>query len=128
MARILVIDDTAVIRAMIRRWLEVAGHEVEEAEDGEIGIEKFRENPADLVITDMIMPHKEGLQVIKELHQEFPGVKIIAISAGGQIEQEAQLEVAKQFGASRTFKKTSDWKEIIHVVNDLLGEGETGVF
>jgi CheY-like chemotaxis protein len=123
MARILVIDDTAVIRAMIRRWLEVAGHEVEEAEDGDIGIEKFRANPADLVITDLIMPHKEGLQVIRELHQEFPGVKIIAISAGGQIEQETQLDVAKKLGASRTFRKTSDWKEIIHVVNDLLGEG-----
>jgi len=120
MARILVIDDTAVVRAMIRRWLELEGHEVVEASDGDVGIQLFREQPADLVITDLIMPTKQGIEVIQELREEFPEVKIIAISAGGQLEQEEQLKQAEQFGASRTFKKTSNWKEIIQVVEELL--------
>lgn len=120
MARILVIDDTEVVRAMIRRWLEVEGHEVVEASDGDAGIQLFREHPADLVITDLIMPEKDGIEVIKELREEYPDVKIIAISAGGQLEQEEQLEQAKQVGASRTFEKTSNWKEIIDVVQELL--------
>jgi len=120
MARILVIDDTEVVRAMIRRWLEVEGHEVVEASDGDAGIQLFREHPADLVITDLIMPEKDGIEVIKELRGEYPDVKIIAISAGGQLEQEKQMEQAKQVGASRTFEKTSNWKEIIDVVRELL--------
>ena len=120
MGRILVLDDTEVIRAMIRRWLEVEGHEVVEAPDGDAGIRLFREQPADLVITDLIMPEKDGIEVIKELHEDYPDVKIIAISAGGQLEQDLKLEQAIQFGASRTFEKTSNWREIIDVVRELL--------
>ena len=76
MALILIIDDDDQIRDVIRRMLEPAGHEVVEAVDGADGIRIYRERPADLIITDLIMPKKEGVELIMELKMEFPDVKI----------------------------------------------------
>ena len=83
MARILVIEDEEDSRAIVQQALESDGHEVIPAADGAEGLALQRKNPADLVITDIFMPEKEGIETIHELKQEFPRVKIIAMSGGG---------------------------------------------
>lgn len=80
MESILIIDDEPQIRSMIRLILERSGYTVIEASDGIEGIRRFREKPADLIITDLIMPNKDGIGMIIELKKEFPDVKIVAMS------------------------------------------------
>jgi CheY-like chemotaxis protein len=84
MLRILIIDDEDQFRSMLRRVLERASYEVVEAQDGNEGIQRCREAPMDLIITDILMPGKEGLETIMDLRREFSQVKIIAISGGGR--------------------------------------------
>jgi CheY-like chemotaxis protein len=123
MGRILVIEDEAQMRKLLRQVLEDAGYEVEEAADGLEGIGLYRENPADLIITDMIMPKKEGMETILDLKLEFPDVKIIAISGGGRVGPEPYLEIAEGFGAERVFTKPFDLKELLTSVKEILGHG-----
>ena len=83
MARILIIDDEPQIRSMLKLMLEREDYEVVEAPDGVEGIKVYRQNPADLIITDLIMPNKDGIGMIIDLKKEFPDVNIIAMSGGG---------------------------------------------
>src|SRR5437762_3486227 len=108
MARILIMDDEAPIRSLLRRALENAGHEVREAANGTEGIMSYRESPADIVIADILMPEKEGLECILELKQLNPAVCIIAISGGSARSQLDVLAIARHFGARRTFSKPFD--------------------
>ena len=80
MARILVIDDDNEVREMICTLLARQGHEVTQAADGQAGIHSYRNHPVDLIITDLFMPVKEGLETIVDLRREFPNLRIIAIS------------------------------------------------
>jgi DNA-binding response OmpR family regulator len=123
MGRILVIEDEDQMRKLLRQVLEDAGYEVEEASDGLEGIGLYRENPADLIITDMIMPKKEGMEIILDLKLEFPEVKIIAISGGGRVGPEPYLQVAEGFGAERVFIKPFDIKELLEAVKEIIGQG-----
>lgn len=123
MARILIIDDEECIRVMLKLVLERAGHEVVEAGDGKEAVLKFREHPADLIITDLIMPEKEGLAAIWELRRERSGLKIIAMS-GGTIEE--YLEWARRLGVQRTFKKPFPVAEMLRAVQELLDDKVTG--
>jgi len=85
MALILIIDDEPQIRSMLKLMLERDGYEVVEAPDGIEGIRIYRQNPTDLIITDLIMPNKDGIGMIIDLKKEFPDVKIIQESfIGGQ--------------------------------------------
>ncbi len=120
MTRILIIDDEVQIRKMLRQLFEREGYEVFDASDGNEGLKLYRKNPADIVITDLVMPEKEGIETIKELYQEFPDVKIIAISGGGRIVPEHYLEIAKKFGAVRTFSKPFESKDLLMAVKELL--------
>ena len=81
MARILIVDDELQIRLLLRQLLEKEGHEIEEASNGRMALNLFRERPFDLVILDLIMPEKEGVETIIELKGEFKDAKILAISA-----------------------------------------------
>ena len=83
MARILIIDDNIKVLGTYARILEYAGYEVIVAINGNGGIITYKEKLPDLVIIDILMPIKEGLETIRELKQDFPDVKIIAISGGG---------------------------------------------
>ncbi len=121
MGRILVIEDEAQMRKLLRQVLEDAGYEVEEAPDGLEGVRLYRENPADLIITDMIMPKKEGMETILDLKLEFPNVKIIAISGGGRVGAEPYLQIAEGFGAERVFRKPFDIKELLTAVDEIMG-------
>ena len=124
MASILLIEDDAPVRRIISMMLEKEGHEVSEAADGELGIQMYREQPRDLVITDIIMPNKEGLEMIKELKKEYPDVKIIAISGGGKIEGRHYLQLAKKFGVDLTFEKPFNWQKLVESVNEIISQAD----
>jgi PAS domain S-box-containing protein len=118
--RILLIDDDSEIRKLFVQKLAGRGYEIIEACDGKEGLKLYHETRPDLVITDLVMPEKEGLETITELKREFPDVKIIAISGGGRNVPDAYLHIAKNLGAERTFSKPIDWPELIKAVRELL--------
>ena len=122
MARILIIDDEPQIRSMLKLMLEREGYEVVEAPDGVEGIEVYRQNPADLIITDLIMPNKDGIGMIIDLKKEFPDVNIIAMSGGGLNKPDGYLKGAKKLGAACTLTKPIDREEMLKAVNDILKE------
>lgn len=120
MARILVIDDDTMIRELLMYMLEGAGHEVALAADGNEGVSSYRRQPADVVITDLIMPGKEGIETIREILKEFPDAKIIAISGGGRVNPGGYLDLAQKLGAQRTLAKPVECKVLIDTVEELL--------
>jgi len=120
MARILIVDDDDRFRKMFREMLEQAGYEVVEAPDGRVGIKLYRENPVDLIILDILMPEKEGIETVIELKRDFPDVKIIAMSAGGRMGQLNFLDQAKTFGALKSFTKPFDRQEMLDAIDELL--------
>jgi len=122
MARILIIDDDDIIRRMLCLMLTKAGYEVLDAADGTAGIELFRKNEIDLVITDLIMPEKEGLEMIMELKNDFPDVKIIAMSGGAQMGPEGYLQLADALGAQRTLKKPIARDDLLGSIKEILSE------
>ena len=121
MTRILVIDDEEQVRKTLHLILEQAGYEVIEAPDGSVGIELYRKNPTDLIITDLLMPDKEGLETIMEIRRDFPGAKIIAISGGGREGGLNFLSVAQKMGAAATLAKPFERKQLLDAVTKVLG-------
>ncbi len=121
MARILIIEDDTQTRVMLRQMLTREGYEVVDAPDGKMGTRLYREEPTDLVITDLIMPEKEGIETIRELKQGYPDIKIIAISGGGRIEPEEYLCLAKKLGAERTFAKPIRREDLLGAIRELVG-------
>ncbi len=120
MGRILVIDDDAQVRTYLRQVLAQEGHEVHLADNGKTGTRIFRETRPDLVVLDLIMPEQEGLETIRKLLAEAPGLKIIAISGGGHLVPEAFLDVARDLGASRTLAKPFERQALLGAVDELL--------
>jgi DNA-binding response OmpR family regulator len=128
MAKIYVFDDEPSILLMIKKMLEKAGYEVDVALNGKEGMELFKKNVPDLLITDIIMPEKEGLETILELRRKYPELKIIAISGGGRISPGGYLPGARLLGADMVFEKPLDQKEFLHAVALLLNETSTKIF
>lgn len=130
MARILIVDDEELVRLTIRQFLERAGHEVTEAGNGNEGLRQVEAVRPDLVISDIIMPDREGIETIHKIRQDHPGIKIIAISGGGRIGTTDFLEIAAKVGADRTLAKPFTRDTLLQAVNDCLtkarraGEGE----
>ena len=114
MATILIIDDEDPIRALLRTTLEAAGYEVTEAPNGRIGLERYRLRPPDLVITDILMPELNGLDMILALTRQFLHAKVIAIS--GVSGETNDLDVAILLGARRTFQKPFSMKRLLDAV------------
>lgn len=121
MADILIIDDDPQLSAMLKQLLERNGYTVITAADGSKGIHLYHSEGARLIITDLIMPVKEGIETIAELVKENPEVKIIAISGGGRLKPESYLNLAETFGAVRTFTKPIDRKALLDAVAEILG-------
>ncbi len=119
--RILVVDDDPVFREMLQCMLSDDGFEVETAINGLEALSMYRENPADLVIADIIMPEKEGIETIIELKRDYPGVKIIAISGGGSHGPKAYLDTARLLGVKHTFFKPFEVAELIATAKELVG-------
>ena len=116
-------DDDELLREALRVVLEGAGYEVVDASDGEAGLRLQRERPVDLVLVDIFMPERDGLEVIKALRAESPQVKIIAVSGGGRTGQIEVLSAAAAFGAARTLLKPFEPRELLKTIRELLGEG-----
>lgn len=126
MQPILVIDDDNQSRSVVRRVLERAGYPVIEAHDGEEGTRIALESLPSLVITDILMPNKEGLQVIRELHGADSTLPIIAISGGSHhLAPEAVLRVARCFGARDALFKPFGISDLLAAVRDAVGPAES---
>lgn len=120
MARILVIDDEELARYTMREILQSVGHEVTEASNGNEGIKLQNEQLFDLVITDIIMPEKEGVETIIELRQAYPTLKIIGVSGGGRARNLQFLKISQQFGADKVLKKPFTYDQLLESVNACL--------
>ena len=117
---ILVIDDDDQVRSMLKTLLEKEGYTVQGACDGKEGLKIYQEHEFDLVITDIIMPEKEGIETIRELRQYNPDVNIIAVSGGGAIEADKYLLLAKGLGVRYTFEKPFRRNDLLAAVRELL--------
>ena len=120
MTRILVIDDVDQVRHMLRELLERAGYEVLEATNGEEALLVYRNEPTDLIISDMMMPEKDGLDTIVEIRKEFPSARIIAMTGGGYIGPDGYLDAAKKYGALRTFTKPIDPEKMLRTIKEII--------
>ena len=129
MAQILIIEDDVECREMLKDMFERNGYSVETAENGAQGVRMFRENPADLIITDMIMPKDKespltvsgGLQVMKDIKEIYPEIKFIAMSGGGIGDAKDFLEAAMLLNARYIFDKPFSNKELLQAVKELIG-------
>ena len=122
MKRILLVDDNESFRKPLGLALQFAGYEVQTAPEGGAAIRLYTENPFDLVITDLVMPGKEGLETIIELHKIEPGLKIIAISGGGRMNPGVYLPMAAHLGAVATLAKPFTAKTILDLVAEQFCE------
>lgn len=123
MPTILLVDDDEQFRAMLHQTLEGAGYGVHGAANGKMALELYRRSPADLVVTDLVMPEQEGIQTIMDLRKINPEVKIIAISGGGRLGPRDYLVMAKLLGAKRTLAKPFRQADFLDaVVQTLAGD------
>jgi DNA-binding response OmpR family regulator len=117
MASILVVDDEGQIRFILKRVLEDVGHEVRLASNGNEAIISHNQQPADLILTDLMMPEMEGLETIMELRRKLRSkVKIIAMSGGAS----TNLVGARMLGADAVIAKPFDISELLQTVQDML--------
>ena len=118
--RVLVIDDDEGGRDTLRIMFEDQGVNVLTTDDGNDGLALCKTNQVDLVITDIFMPTKSGGETISELRQCQPGIRIIAVSGGGQVGGSSVLKLAKQWGADEVIQKPFDFDEMTLLVRALL--------
>lgn len=117
MPSVLVVDDQDQVRQLIRETLEQAGYEVEEANDGKEGLERYRAKSPDLVIMDILMPDQDGLEAIMTLRREFPDTPVIAMTGGSDMIGVLNiLDVAQMLGARRTLQKPFELKVLLDAV------------
>jgi CheY-like chemotaxis protein len=124
MAHILVVDDDDAVRGTMRRILERAGHTVEVASNGIDGLRLFRVSQHDLVVTDLYMPEKEGIEVIQDLRAEFPDARILAVSGGVMGDKTTPLVDAELFGANASLAKPFTPEQLQAVVTKLLSSAQ----
>jgi len=126
MKRVLVIDDDHLFRSMVCDTVRDAGYEVMEAPEGKAGLKVLKSSAVDLVVTDLFMPEKEGLETIRRIVKDHPTLPIIAISGGMKGSTMDFLPMAKILGAARVFHKPLDRKAFLAATRELLGEVPTG--
>jgi DNA-binding response OmpR family regulator len=114
--RILLVDDDSAVRDSIAIVLSAAGHMVEQAANGIEGMRLLRQRSPDLVITDILMPQKEGIEIIREIRSLVPATPIIAISGGGGSGQADYLKMAQAFGANAALAKPFDPEALLALV------------
>ena len=118
--KILIIDDEAPIRKMLTLLFERHQYTVKDACDGKQGLLVAKEFSPDLIITDLLMPEKEGLETIQDIKKFYPDIKIIAMSGGGIVQPEMYLKLAQNIGADQTFTKPIDSESLLTAVKRLL--------
>jgi len=120
MKKILVIDDEQPIRSLLKTMLEREGFNIMTASDGKEGMKLFKKEAFDLVITDIVMPEKEGIELIMELKKGYPDTPVIAISGGGRNSSESYLNVAKLLGAVAILQKPVEKEKLLTAVKKAL--------
>jgi DNA-binding response OmpR family regulator len=120
MAKILVIDDNDLVRASTRTILESEGYVVDEAGDGDIGIARAKSGTPDLIITDIVMPNKEGIEMIRDLRGRGYDGPIIAMSGGGRLDATEVLDLAGKLGADACIAKPFKKAELLAKVKACL--------
>jgi CheY-like chemotaxis protein len=119
MAHVLVIDDDPLFREIVREVLAQAGHEVSLAENG-VAATKTVPQPA-LAVVDMLMPERDGIETIRDLRSRWPGVKLLAVSAGSKgLDANLLLRAAKAMGADAVLEKPVDHVALVALVAKLL--------
>lgn len=122
MAKIIVVEDEALLRTALARYLQKKGHEVRMASNGKEALTALRDDPADLVITDINMPDMDGIELINVLRRGAGGPPVIAMSGGGLMQKEMLLHLAGKLGAVVTVEKPFDLTEIHDTIEELLAE------
>lgn len=120
MKKILVIDDEDAVRSFLTTVLEREGFFVITAGDGREGMKKIGSEPVDLVITDLIMPEKEGMEIIMEVKKIYPHIPVIAISGGGRNSPESYLNTAKLLGAKAILEKPFHKEKLLSTIQAVL--------
>lgn len=120
METILVIDDNEIALKVLCEILIRSGYNVLTAHDGQNGMQMYYSHTPCLVITDIVMPEKDGLEVIMELNKQDPKPKIIALSGGGRLDSETYLHLASHLGADRIVEKPYHPDQILKNVRELL--------
>jgi DNA-binding response OmpR family regulator len=118
--RVLVADDDPIQRAIIGELLDLAGFACEEAEDGDQALEALRREPADLVVLDMLMPTKDGIEVLIEIRKAWPKTRVLTISAGGLMSPGQLLHLSEGLGADATMVKPLRRGEFLATIRELL--------
>lgn len=120
MPKILVVDDNDTLRTALCLSLEEMGCEVTQAANGNEALVLQQSQPADVLLTDLIMPEKEGMEVIQEFRQRYPEVTIIAMSAGGRMSARDLLKMANHLGASYTLAKPFSKDQLAETMSKVL--------
>lgn len=120
MKSVLVVDDDPLITMLLRSVFERAGYQVREASNGKDAMRLYRKSPTDLVIMDLVMPEKEGIETIIELRQDFPDARIFAITGGLKGHADVLLNAAEDLGAIRKFKKPLNADEILQAAQEVI--------
>ncbi len=118
--RILVVDDDDLYQAMLKKFFTQAGYDVATAENGKEALKLQAQNPAQLLLTDIIMPEMEGIQTVIEFRKLYPDIKIISMSGGGRISPEQYLLMSTRLGAQKAFAKPFKTSELLAAVEELL--------
>jgi CheY-like chemotaxis protein len=121
MKHILLVDDDDLSRGAVHKMLERSGYDVQSTGIGQEALAWYRREQADLVITDLIMPDTDGLEMIQELRRINPAVRVLAISGGGRVDAEEYLSVARKFGAVEVLPKPFTAPELKQAVEAALG-------
>ncbi len=121
MASILLVDDDDLSRGAVHKMLERTGYVVHSTGIGQEALDHYRRQRSDLVITDLIMPDLDGLEIIQQLRRIDPAVRVLAISGGGRVDAEEYLSVARKFGAVEVLPKPFTGQELKQAVEKALG-------
>lgn len=109
------------MRDLMRVILEGAGYAVDLAEDGEAGLRALRTQAVDVIVTDIFMPNRDGLELIAQLRADYPAVKVLAVSGGGSVVRgEGYLATAREIGAHSILAKPFDQQDLLRAVSALL--------
>lgn len=118
--RILLVDDDEVLRVVQSDFLRRFGYEIHAAEDGRAAMKYLAAQSVDLVVTDMVMPGSDGVEVIRHIRKTYPQLKIIAISGGGATKRDLLLDIARVLGVARTLEKPFTMTALLKAVRETI--------